>query len=476
MLPFAEIHNLSVSLGGKKILDNISFDWKKGMCLAVIGGTGSGKTTLLKSIKGTLFHHGIITLTEPRSQIGYISRQHYFTNRSNLSSFYYQQRFNSADSEDSLTVEEELSSIHAETTKVDMYLHDIGLYECKKSKLLSLSNGEHKRLQIVKALLKDPDALLLDSPFTGLDSNARNQLEELLLKLRKQGLPLLIVTGNSKLPKAVTHYAKLHSGKLTEIKPVEYYVPEQREYLSIDIDAIKQIDPYFPEEPFQYAVNMINTSIQYGDKIILDKLNWKVQKGERWNLSGHNGSGKSTILSLINGDNPQAFSQEIYLFDKRKGNGESIWDIKQKIGFVSPELHHYIEVGSNAFDLIASGLFDTMGLFRKLSERQIRIVNTWIDVLKLEPFKHRMFHSLSDGEQRKILLARALVKNPPLLVLDEPCQGLDDEATKEFLKVVDTICHTFDKTLIYVSHYDAEIPEIINKKLIVEKGRIIYSD
>lgn len=476
MLVFAEIYNLSVNLGGKKVLDDISFEWKKGMCLAIIGGTGSGKTTLLKSIKGTLFHHGQICFTDPRSRIAYISRQHYFTNRSNLSSFYYQQRFNSFDSEDCSTVEEDLQSVHTDTHLIENYLHEIGLYHVKKSTLISLSNGEHKRLQIVKALLKNPDALLLDSPFTGLDSSAREQLDALLIQLRQKGLPILIVSGSTILPKSITHYATLAFGKLSEINSIDTYTPEPKAYLPIDKESIQKIEPFYPVESFQYAVKMINTTIQYGENKIVDKINWQVRKGEKWNLRGHNGSGKSTILSLINGDNPQAFSQEIYLFDKRKGNGESIWDIKQKIGYVSPELHHYIEAGSKTFDLIASGLFDTMGLFRRLTEKDIKTIDRWIHLLRLEPFKHRMFHNLSDGEQRKVLLARALVKNPPLLLLDEPCQGLDEEATKEFLQLVDAICDASDKTLIYVSHYDVEIPETVNKKLILEKGRILYSD
>src|SRR5688572_13384763 len=117
---------------------------------------------------------------------------------------------------------------------------------------------------------------------------------------------------------------------------------------------------------------MKKVSVQYGDKIILDEVNWKVMKGERWLLSGPNGAGKSTLLSLITADNPKAYANSIFLFGKKRGSGESIWDIKKKIGFISPELHLFFDQGTSCFDVIASGLFDTIGLFRQLSAAQQR--------------------------------------------------------------------------------------------------------
>lgn len=472
----AELKDVTIKLGGQTILEQINLNWEKGMCVAIIGAMGSGKTTLLKTIKGTLFHHGTISYADPKPEIALISRQHYFTNNAHLSSFYYQQRFNSFDAEDSPTVEEELGALDVDKAAVDVLLKKIGLDHVKQSRLITLSNGEHKRLQIVKAMLKKADAFLLDSPFTGLDVRARQLLNELLVELTSAGKSILIVTGNSTLPDAVTHVAHLQDKKLSALSPIEAYHPPQKNRIAIDKDALQKMNAYYPEEVFEHAVKLVNTTITYGNTKLLDTINWEVKKGERWNLRGHNGSGKSTILSLINGDNPQAFSQEIYLFDKRKGTGESIWDIKQKTGFVSPELHHYMEAGSSVMDLIASGLFDTIGLFRTLSETQRMIVEQWMHILGVTRFKNRMFQTLSDGEQRKVLLARALVKNPPLLLLDEPCQGLDEDATAEFLEVINAICEDPRKTVIYVSHYDAEIPSCVNKRLTLENGCIIQRD
>ena len=150
------------------------------------------------------------------------------------------------------------------------------------------------------------------------------------------------------------------------------------------------------------------------------------------------------MLSLVTGDNPQAFANEIYLFDRKKGSGESIWDIKQKIGYVSPELHHYFDSGFSCFEVVASGLFDTIGLFSQLS----------------------------NGEQRLVLLTRALIKNPPLLILDEPCQGLDREVSAWFITLINDICVRMNKTLIYVSHYDEEIPLCVTKTLKLEQGKV----
>jgi molybdate transport system ATP-binding protein len=198
-----------------------------------------------------------------------------------------------------------------------------------------------------------------------------------------------------------------------------------------------------------------------------------VIKGERWCLSGPNGAGKSTLLSLINADNPQAYANEIYLFDKRRGKGETIWDIKKRIGYVSPELHLFFDASVTTFDAIASGLFDTIGLFRSVNQEQADTVKAWMKLLNLEELSNRLLHSLPLGKQRFVLLARALVKNPPLLILDEPAQGLDEEQAALFKNIIEQICRHSDKTLIYVTHLKSEIPSCVRNFIQLEKGRIV---
>jgi molybdate transport system ATP-binding protein len=473
-----QVEQLSVKLGGKQILQNISFAIAAGEALAITGPTGSGKTTLLKALAAQVFSSGSIHFSEiegHRPKLVLISRQHHFTNLSNLSSFYYQQRFNSFDSEDARTAEQELRDAGASDEEIGDILKRFGILHIRYEPLIQLSNGEHKRFQIAKAILQHANWLLLDNPFTGLDVAARKILSDCLDSLAKSGVHILLVTGPSDIPSVITHVCILKDGKLENYLPADEYrrSPGIGYRKNLDLDKLTAIRPAYHYPDFEVAVKMVNTNIEYQQRKILDNINWEVRKGEHWNLAGHNGSGKSTLLSLINGDNPQAFANEIYLFDRRKGSGESIWDIKRKTGFVSPELHHYFETGTNCFDLVASGSFDTMGLFRKLNADQETLTLEWMNVLHVAQFSSRLFHTLSDGEQRLVLLARALVKNPPLLLLDEPCQGLDEVATREFTELINDICIHMCKTLIYVSHYAAELPACINKRLVLENGRII---
>jgi molybdate transport system ATP-binding protein len=221
---------------------------------------------------------------------------------------------------------------------------------------------------------------------------------------------------------------------------------------------------------------MKNIQIKYGEHTILQNLDWKVNQGEKWLLKGRNGAGKSSLLSMITGDHPQAYSNEIYLFGKRRGSGESIWDIKQKTGYISPELHAYFDKNVSCFNAIGSGYFDTIGLFKKLSTKQYNNILQWLDFLQLSHVSNKPLHSISASLQRMILLARALVKNPPLLVLDEPCQGLDQQQSEQFVSLIDHVCSNSNKTLIYVSHDMSNVPTCVEKVLLLEKeGQKIYS-
>jgi molybdate transport system ATP-binding protein len=179
------------------------------------------------------------------------------------------------------------------------------------------------------------------------------------------------------------------------------------------------------------------------------------------------------LLSLITGDNPQAYANEIYLFDRKRGSGESIWEIKQKTGFLSPELHVYFDRSATVYQALASGLWDTIGLFRRLSAEQDRLVLEWLRFLDLDAYRDRALGSLPAGLQRMALLGRAMIKRPPLLVLDEPCQGLDQEHIEQVKSLIDRYMETFNATLIYVSHYPEEWPACIGHTLKLEKGIVV---
>jgi molybdate transport system ATP-binding protein len=401
-----------------------------------------------------------------------VTQQHRFRNLSNTNEFYYQQRFNSQDADNSLTVSEILSNQPDAKAWIEL-LHVTPLLQ---KPLIQLSNGENKRVQIANALSHNPSVIVFDNPFIGLDAEGRKTLHTIIDSIASNGVHIILISTPAELPACITHVALLDKGRIiytgtrNDFEKTKEFIVDHGN--SFHFDELKQLNSSFSIQ-FQEAVKMVNVNITYEGKKILDNINWTVKKGECWSLSGPNGAGKSTLLSLITADNPQAYANEIYLFDKKRGSGESIWDIKRNIGYVSPELHLYFDTTATCFEVIASGLFDTIGLFRILSSEQEEKVLFWMELLELENFRHRAIRSLSTGQQRLIMLARALVKNPPLLILDEPCQGLDDEQSQQFKQLVNEVCKIFGSTLIYVSHYQKDIPECVEFFLKLNSGRMV---
>lgn len=459
-----EARNLSAKLSNVLILDSINFSVEEGQHWAIVGDSGSGKTSLANALVGRLFHSGEVTLA-PGQSIQLLEQQHRFKTLSNTSNFYYQQRYQSQDAEDSLTIEQELAEeMASQPDETLQWLDILQLKDKLKEPLIQLSNGENKRLQLAKTLLHQPNILIMDNPFVGLDITGRALLHSIIHELASKGIHLIIITSKNEIPACITSILKLEKGKqlyagsrkemvFTEVEDTGLLIGEK------DLAALPK--PDFPN--FNVAIKLVNVNIQYGEKKILHQLNWEVCKGERWNLSGPNGAGKSTLLSLINADNPQAYANEIYLFDKRRGRGESIWDIKKKIGYVSPEMHLYFPFVSTCFEVVASGLFDTVGLFRAVNDEQEALTNHWLDIFNIREVAQKQIQLCSMGQQRMALLARALIKNPPLLVLDEPCQGLDDIQTQQFNALVDQVCYNFDTTLVYVSHYQSQVPACVDR-------------
>lgn len=472
------IHKVSVLLGNKVILDNISLHIQENEQWAIIGPSGAGKTTLAKALAKKIFFRGEIKIDSTEKNLApnivLINQQHRFKNKNNLENFYYQQRFNSTDTEDTITVEQDLDISTEKNKELTQWIEVFGLHPILSKALIQLSNGENKRLQLVKAMISKPDLLILDNPFIGLDVSGRYSLENALNVISKQGIKILLIASQADLPTCITHVAILENGMITkqEKKDNIHHGAEFNNTKIIDFSLLHEY-PTQQIDSYDFIVKMIDVNIKYNNNQILSNINWQVKQGEKWCVSGPNGSGKSTLLSLITADNPQAYANEIYLFDRKKGTGESIWDIKKKIGFVSPELHLFFNQRETAFQTVASGLFDTIGLFKNPNAEQNKRVLKCMKLFEVDHLADKWLTQLSLGEQRMILLARAMVKNPPLLILDEPCQGIDDAQNQKIKLIVNEVCRTTNTTLIYVSHYESDIPSCINKKLYLEKGCVV---
>ena len=477
MAAFLALEGVSVQLAGARLLDSLDWTIQKGEQWALTGPSGSGKTLLAHTLLGRHYYRGTLQIATKRIEI--VEQQHRFKNRPGGTELYYQQRFNASDADQTITVAQELADAGFPNPDPAL-LEALHVRPLLPKPLIQLSNGENKRVQLALAVMELPELLILDNPFLGLDTEGRATLHHIFNTLAGQGIQLLLITGGHELPGAITHVAQLGHGKWSYLGPKTGFHPAGRPQAQKPLDAaiLEKLRAEAAEnahEDFTFAVKLGHTTIRYGETTILDDIDWQVRKGERWNVSGPNGAGKSTLLSLITADNPQAYANEIWLFDRRRGTGETIWDIKRKIGFVSPELHLYFDNTTTVFDVIASGLFDTIGLFRMLNDEQTALVVLWMQLLSLHELRSRRLVQLSTGGQRMVLLARALIKNPPMLILDEPCQGLDEEQTAYFRGLVTTLCETFGTTLIYVSHYQQELPSCIDHWLRLEQGRVAYN-
>lgn len=468
--PILKVENLIVNRSSKNILDNISFALNKNENLAIVGRSGSGKTTLGLALAQKIFHRGNIDYDKSITTIEWVEQQHHFKNLQNTNDLYYQQRFNSYDSEETITVLESLGKIN---DKANVLFEEMGIEYLKEEKLIHLSNGENKKLQLLRAQLSSPDVIILDQPFIGLDLQSRSYLENQFEKLTTSGVLIILITSPNEIPVSVNKVIELEEGKMKSFTSRDSFTKHYKASIKTVTTADPELFNSTTQVQFDSIVEMKNVSVEYGNKKILDNVNWKVLQGERWLLSGPNGAGKSTLLSLITADNPKAYANEIYLFGKKRGSGESIWDIKKKIGFLSPELHVFFNQFSTCFETVASGLFDTIGLFRQLSDDDIDMINQWMQVCNIIHLANKRLHELSLGEQRVVLLARAMVKDPPLYILDEPCQGLDDERKAELIDLINQICIAGNKTLIYVSHYESERPVCISHFLKLEKGKVM---
>lgn len=469
------LHNVSIKNNGTTVFTNLSFSINKGEQWALTGKSGSGKTILLEAIAGKNLVTGS-RITRPENCI-LVSTKPKFKNLSNTSNFYYQQRFNSADSEDAQTVKEYLVSNATNSIwTFNKVIDRLNLLYLIDKEVIKLSNGETRRLLLAQALLKNPEMLLLDSPLTGLDVNSRADFNELLNEIAASGILVVITATTEELPDCITHVAVLEDCNLAQkLSIAEFKKHSSQNIITINIDEnllqklLRRSTPSF----YNYIVKMKDVVIQYGEKTILDHVNWTVLQGERWALSGHNGAGKSTLLSLVNGDNPQAYANEIVLFDKKRGSGESIWEIKKKIGFVSPELFQYFPADSSCSDVIESGLYDTMGLFRKPLPANQELITDWMALLGIKAHGNILFRNVADSIQRLCLLARALIKNPSLLIFDEPTQGMDAGQRENFKFLTRSICENSNISLIYVSHYAEDIPDCVSKRLVLENGKVV---
>ncbi|HEY5464136.1 MAG TPA: ATP-binding cassette domain-containing protein [Hanamia sp.] len=488
------VKDLVVKMQDNTVLDEISFSLEPKQHLAILGDGESGKTTLAKAIAGKIHFFGNIStdsenITGMHTRVDLVEQRYSFKNLSGISDFYYQQRFNSFDANDASTIFEELLQIIKNTSKptflpdteannINYTLGILGIDHLKNSPLIQLSSGEHKRFQLAKALLNPPQVLILDTPYTGLDASVRKEVNKILKEIANKGTQIILIPGTFPIPEFITHISFLENKKLSFFGEKENFDPEKfASSESIEFKFNNDLLPLSNENlQFDSVVKMKNISLKYGEHVILQHLNWEIKQGEKWLLKGRNGAGKSSLLSMITGDHTQAYSNEIYLFGKRRGSGESIWDIKEKTGYISPELHAYFDKNITCFQAIGSGYFDTIGLFKKLNNKQYNNILQWLDFLQLSHVSTKPLHSISASLQRMILLARALVKNPPLLVLDEPCQGLDHKQSIRFVSFIDHICSESNKTLIYVSHDQSNIPSCVQKVLELKNGsHKIYS-
>ena len=452
---------------------------------AVIGSNGSGKSLFLEAVRGALpiVHGEMAYYFRPPtgfSQEEAITQVCFEDRKLDVHQMVLQSRWNSLEEDEAVRVRDFLLYDRVMDVNpfevTDRHVHERRFFDRRVARavrllkigpllerlVISLSHGERQKLQIARALSRPLRLLLLDEPFAGLDASSRESFRETLDHLMTSGLHVLIATTRPEdLPSRLTHVMEINRLRVSSQRAHRRRRTATRARGSGLPELITKNRPT-PVSGTPPLVKLRSVTVKYGEVTVLENVSWSIGEGERWALVGRNGSGKSTLLGLITGDHPQAYVNDVEVFGKRRGEGDSVWETKKHIGLVSPELHLHFDTECTCSDVVASGFYDSVGLYDRPTARQRARVRAWLARLQLhcgaEPFCSR-----SLGEQRMVLIARAMVKEPRLLILDEPCQGMDPRHRGLVVRTVDGIARRHKATIIYVTHRKDEIPASIDR-------------
>ncbi len=445
--------------------------WRRPEHWAVVGGNGAGKTTLARLLRDELRpQRGQVRLStnlNPSRDIVYVS----FDLQREL--IEHDNRFDDSDlREDAFdvgtTVRQAILQGDSENPAYQQLVDDFGLGHILHRGIRFISTGEGRKTLLARALLAKPGLLILDNPLEGLDRKMQGELAVALETLLAGDTPLLMLLPlGAKLPLGISHVLHLEHGNVVSCGPRSQFEAEAL----VATPATAEIPlpaPLKRQAPLSAAaapISMQGVYVSYHDEPVLTDIQWEFARNQHCCISGANGAGKSTLLSLISGDNHKAYGQPLWLFGRKRGSGESVWELKANCGIVNTplQLNHFGR--QRAMEVVASGLYDTIGLYENCTGREKELTLEWIHAVGLDALREHRFDQLSFGEQRLALLARAMVKSPPLLILDEPCIGLDGPHRKQFLALVDRIAGQGYTQVLYVSHEALELPACINQWL-----------
>lgn len=359
---------------------------------------------------------------------------------------------------------------HATNDRVaEQLLQDLNLLHLRERGIKQLSTGETRRLMIAIALSKSPSLLVLHDPFSGLDVQHRKLLSQYLFSLSMHVQMIIITSRQDEVPSWIDHIALFDAGTLTQqlsyqewqSHPVLAQLKAQSAKQSLDwLDLIRR-----HKQQHQFSdplVSISNGKVEYVDGKIFTGVNWQIKRGEHWQIRGPNGCGKSTLLGLIFGDHPQCYSNDIQIYGMQRGSGETVWDIKKHTGMVSSALHAQYKVNCSALEVVLSGFYDSIGLYNKPSKQQIQVAQEWLTILHLQHVAQQGFRSFAYSQQRLLLIARAIIKQPCLLIVDEPYQGLDFLGRQLVMNTLDMIARENLSQLLYVSHHNEDTLPSVN--------------
>ena len=490
MTPLVTLDNIAVRQRDRWLLQGLSWCINPGEQWVLNGPNGAGKTTLAKAIAGLLpvvqgkIRYPGFDGRSPSEAIAYMAsdarRDLWRRERLLDQGRHFAGRFDAATG-----VREWLATAAAGPGRssaapppLTTIVRQVGMQHLLDKPLEALSTGEMGRVLIARQLLRGPRMLILDEPFEGLDRTARRAMVTMLDALAAGGLCLLLITHRmEERLSATSHVLTLDEGRIVSAGAAASLLsPRPTASDPAARDVGRQWDcPVAPQPATAPAlVEMQDVTVRYGETIVLDRISWTVGDNEHWAVTGPNGAGKSTLLKLITGECLQVYANRIRLFGHERGAAQTLDAIRQRLGVVSPDLATAYQKAVNALEVVCSGFFDSVGLYRRTDAHQQRRARQWLDRVGASDLAATPFNHLSQGQRQLVLIARAMVKEPRLLILDEPCAGLDAGHRRRVVALLERIGRESGTGLVHVSHHRREIPSCTTHHLMLASGRSVY--